>query len=153
MPSPNKEHDREYKRLHRLAFAKLHLTRERNWVRLNPEKKKTSDRRYHRTHPEVHRAANKKGSINNRSSCCGRSAAHRARRRQASLPGDQWEINQIYQHADNLRRKGLAVEVDHIYPCGFGWHEPANLQIIYASENQAKNANPDYIPSEVFVRD
>ena len=78
-------------------------------------------------------------------------ARRRAHKRHATLSGAQWEINKIYVRAARWRKWGFDVEVDHIYPLGFGWHEPANLQIIYKFENRSKGANPDYIPEVIFV--
>lgn len=108
----------------------------RKRYRKNPQKEILRTRNWQRKNPDKQRA------IENR---------RRARKRDALLPGDQWEINAIYARAKWWRARGFNVEVDHIYPLGFGWHEPANLQIISKGENIRKHANPDYKLKRIFV--
>ena len=59
----------------------------------------------------------------------------------------------VYRASENglAVQRRFQVEVDHIFPVGFGWHEPKNLQIIYRSENAIKGTNPNYIPSVIFI--
>jgi hypothetical protein len=79
-------------------------------------------------------------------------ALRRARKRHSIPPDvDLLAIKQIYVRAQWWRKRGFDVAVDHIFPLGFGWHEPDNLQIIYVSENHRKNCNPDYKPKIIFL--
>ena len=142
---------REYQRFYRLAFAsELHARRIRyyaehrgqaiaystKWNKNNRTLARRNVRLSKRRHPETAQRY---------------SVARRARLRHSLLPGLQWEIDNIYDKRDALIREGFDVEVDHIYPLGFGWHEPVNLQIIYAMENKKKSYNPNYQPSRIFI--
>ncbi len=117
------------KQLHILAVNAL-------WRQRNPEKMADLKRRWNIDHRGLQRA---------------QIVRRRARKRLASLPGSQWQISEIYRRAEQWRKWGFDVQVDHIFPLGFGWHEPANLQIIYADENRAKHANIDFTPRIIFL--
>ena len=173
------EESREYQRLRYLAFSVEILARAARWVKNNPEKKRASDRRWAKNNsdrvnangrkwwlanPEKRRAIlkrynhSKKGRVarhkwnrDNSDYWRAKCVRRRARQRNALLPGDQWEINKIYKRADELRRQGFDVAVDHIYPLGFGWHEPANLRIVNNLENSQNNFNPNFTPSKIFT--
>lgn len=141
----------EYIRLYRRAFPEKKRAIDAAWRKANPEKCRASGATWRRAHPEKHRVNSAMWRKTNPEKKCAQEVRRRARKRNALLPGPQWEIDKIYIRRDQLRVRGLHVEVDHIYPLGFGWHEPANLQIILASENHRKQANPDYKPSKIFT--
>lgn len=99
------------------------------WRRLNPEKTRRLRHSYKKKYPYKILA--------------------NVRKRQAkiiqALPmwADLDKIKEVYREAHNMRERGLAVEVDHIYPLNgktvSGLHVFENLQIINASENRIKS--------------
>ena len=143
----------QWHKLHRKETTYKHKNQQRaaRWRRANPKRHLQNVANWQTAHPEKARAAKRKWKQNNPARVNFHTAQRRARIKNATLPGDQWEILQVYERAQWWCDRGFDVEVDHIYPPGFGWHEPANLQIIYARENQSKNANPDYKPSRIFT--
>jgi hypothetical protein len=171
---------REYERLRRLAFPAWFKEHRKHWKRIpltahviayrkqwaknNPEKRKkywqkdnakperkNYQRKWHHANRTRRRIRARELRLANPAAAKAKCARRRARRHAATLPGDQTEITQIYQRAEIWRGWGFDVEVDHIYPCGFGWHEPSNLQVIYKLDNRRKQANPDYKPSKIFT--
>ena len=143
----------EYQRLFRLAFPERHRAEVKQYVRTNMGRraKRKSSQKYKQSTKGKQRSnlwrKTDKGKLND----ARHVRCRRARKRNALLPGSQWEIDQIYSRRDYWRSNGCNVEVDHIFPLGFGWHEPANLQIIYANDNARKNCNPDYKPKIIFI--
>jgi hypothetical protein len=160
MKSCSEEEKREYNRFYRLAFPHIHREYTRVFKLAFPERRRKLQRRFRannpgydaawsKAHPEVAQryARSEKGKITK----CAAWMRRWAHKRQAVLPGAQSDITDVYARAAWWRTQGFDVEVDHIFPLGFGWHEPANLQIIYASDNRQKSYKPDYVPMVVFV--
>ena len=132
-----------------------HAARNKKWRQNNLERHRATDKVWRSCNHARLRYLNRRWRTANiatiREADRKRKPVRRAREHEAYISGPQWEITQIYARAAWWRSQGFNVQVDHIYPVGFGWHEPANLQIIYASENARKGANPDYKPRVVFV--
>lgn len=99
------------------------------WINNNRDKKRGTDKKWRKTHPEKHKA---------------KLAAYRAKKLQA-MPSwvDKKEIQNVYRDCTRTTAQtGIAHQVDHIIPlrhkkvCGL--HVPWNLQIITAHENAVK---------------
>ena len=75
---------------------------------------------------------------------------YQAKKRGATA-GDLKTIQAIYAKAAKYQR-WIKVCVDHIIPISKGGaHIADNLQIIYASENLAKNCSLNYKPRVIFL--
>lgn len=78
-------------------------------------------------------------------------AARRARQRKVTI-GNRKSISKIYRRAQQWRKWGFKVAVDHMRPISKGGtHSADNLQIIYNVENRIKAAKSNYIPKIIFV--
>ena len=141
---------RTYRQNYRREHALVILAGNRRWRQANPEKVRAGQRTWRQANPEKVRGYGEKHRRANLAKFSAKEARRRARKRHALVPGPQWEIAAIYKRRDALIAQGIDVEVDHIYPMGFGWHEPANLQILSASENSQKCCHFDFKPVRIF---
>jgi 5-methylcytosine-specific restriction endonuclease McrA len=62
------------------------------------------------------------------------------------------KMRKVYERCQWWKKQGFDVVVDHIKPLAKGGkHHPANLQIIYRSENQTKRDKLNFTPSAIFT--
>jgi hypothetical protein len=144
-------HRREIRRIWRHANKDKVSKSNADYYQRNKDRAQKRSKLWAKNHRDKVYACCKRWRKNHAPENAAREARRYARKRNSVLPGDQWEITEVYARAAWWRKQGFIVEVDHIYPVGFGWHEPSNLQIIYKSENAAKGARCDYIPQVIFV--
>lgn len=125
-----KAHMREW----RLANWDKVLVSKREHYAKNPEKYALYSKRTYEKCPERYRAAGVRRRL--------------IEKQQTPAWADREKMLDIYREANELRRRGFNVHVDHIYPlkgktvCGF--HSHHNLRLMFAKDNLSKGAKlPD----------
>lgn len=123
---------------------------ERNWRKKNPELAKQRDKRKRIKYKEKRLLNTRLWKQRNKPRVRAYEKIKRARKQEVTC-GNLNDIVHIYIHAQELRKQGFEVVVDHIIPLAKGGaHSPENLQIIYTKENAEKGVRLDYTPSKVF---
>lgn len=177
----DKEVNREYIRLYRLAFPELRRAKANAYRIKYPERVRALKHRHYIKHRAEIRARVKKWSNINKDKVRERSRKRRreqlelvrfwarrwarknkhkaleyCNRRRACIKHsmshqDREMVRKVYKRASVLRQ-WFDVVVDHIVPLAKGGeHLARNMQIIYRHENESKNARLGYKPTVIFL--
>jgi hypothetical protein len=156
----NREQFKAVQQKYRETHKEQAKQRTAQWIADNPERKQALDKQYYQQNRERELSNSKKRHQKNREANCERSkkwrednparvAANIAKRRaneKQATPGwaNMTIIQSLYEEARSITEtSGVAHQVDHIVPLNSevvcGLHCEANLRIIPADENNAKN--------------
>lgn len=134
----NIERDRNYSRKYKSKNKNIILQRNKEYVKVNPEKRKATMKAYRLANPEKDAESVRR-----------RQAAKILRTPKWLTKNDIWMMQEIYRLA-KLRTKifGFSWHVDHVLPLQgklvSGLHTPYNMQVIPAKQNlsKANKVNP-----------
>ena len=115
----------------------------RRWRQANPDRARQQAQQWHASNPEASKRYYRTEYEKHYGDLAAKWAARRALCKEATpVWADLAKIKTVYREAAAMRKAGLDVHVDHVYPlrgslvCGLHVHN--NLQIISASENLEK---------------
>lgn len=134
----------ERKRLWRAANPERVRAVKAAWHRANPDGQKARSKKWHEANREKANAQHRAWAKRKPWKTAALFAKYRSDKLQRTPPwADSVAMNAVYLKADEMRKSGLDVEVDHAIPLRgrtvSGLHVSENLQIIDASLNKRKS--------------
>ncbi len=146
----NPDKVRAMKARHYLRHRDQIRARVKAWATRNKDKVRERSRRRRREQLDQVRFWARRWAAKNAHKLLAYCNKRRAIIERPLTPRQKLAIDRVYARAAVLRR-WFNVVVDHVVPLARGGeHLASNLQIIYAKENERKNARTDYKPSVIF---